>query len=156
MLTFQEKANHLDGAASLRRLQRKRILLCVQFTLRHIALHCYRYFTALRTVLNHLPLFGQLTDPEKQNRNNGRCREEAPSTACELAHLCVERSHLPGTKCIGYSLPWNKQCNTGQTTEVTGRKEREERVHRREELSTSTAVNSPKFHPSFWFPSFQK
>lgn len=35
-LAFQEKADHLDGAAPLRKQWREHILLCIPFTLRHI------------------------------------------------------------------------------------------------------------------------
>lgn len=73
----------------------------------------------------------------------------------KLACFRAGRGHSLGTKSNGYGLPWNKQWNGDQTMEVMRRKEREERAHQGKELSTSTAVNSPKFHPSSWFPSFQ-
>lgn len=68
----------------------------------------------------------------------------------------VGRSCSLGTKRVSCSLPWNEQSNRGQTTEVMRRMDREERAHQGKELSSSTAVNSPKFPPSSWFPSFQK
>lgn len=151
-LGFQEKANYLDGAAPLRKQRREHILLCIHFTLRHITSQVPPVFhSSQNSARPPTRFFGQLADPEKQQRSS---REEEASTACKAAPRGKEllAGHKEGQ--LRLALEWAMQ--RGRTTEVMRRKGREEREHQGKELSSSTAVNSPKFPPSSWFPSFQK
>lgn len=152
---FQEKANHLEGATPLRKQGREHILLCIQFTLRHITSQvppvCHSSQNSARPPTHFLAKW--LT--QKSSREAAATAGRKKQGQLAKQHR-VGRSHSLGTKRVGYGLPWNERCNGGWTTEVMRRKDREERTHQGKELSTSTAVNSPKFLPSSWFPNFQK
>lgn len=151
---FQEKVNHPDRAAPLRKQRREHILLCIHFTLRHITSQAPPQFHSSQNSPRPPTHFLANWLTQKSSR-------EAAATAGrkEQAQLAkqhgVGRSRSLGTKRVSYSLPWNEQCNGGRTTEVMRTKDRGERAHEGKELF-STAVNSPKFPPSSWFPSFQK
>lgn len=152
---FQEKANHLEGATPLRKQGREHILLCIQFTLRHITSQvppvCHSSQNSAGPPTHFLAKW--LT--QKSSREAAATAGRKKQGQLAKQHR-VGRSHSLGTKRVGYGLPWNERCNGGWTTEVMRRKDREERTHQGKELSTSTAVNSPKFLPSSWFPNFQK
>lgn len=152
---FQEKANHLEGATPLRKQRREHILLCIQFTLRHITSQVPPVFCSSQNSARPPTHFLAKWLTQKSSREAAATAGRKKQAQLAKQHR-VGRSHSLGTKRVGYGLPWNEQCNGGRITEVMRRKDREERAYQGKELSTSTAVNSPKFLPSSWFPSFQK
>lgn len=130
-LAFQGKANHLDGAASLRKQWREHILLCIPFTLRHVTSQAPPEFHSSQNSAR--PPTHSLANWLTQKSSREGAATAGRKKPAQLAEQHgVGRSCQRGTKRVSYGLPWNEQCNGSWTQrsweERTGKKEHTEGI----------------------------
>lgn len=130
-LAFQEKANHLDGAAPLRKQWREHILLCIPFTLRHVTSQAPPEFHSSQNSAR--PPTHSLANWLTQKSSREGAATAGRKKPAQLAEQHgVGRSCRRGTKRVSYGLPWNEQCNGSRTQrsweERTGKKEHTEGI----------------------------
>lgn len=125
-VAFQEKANHLDGAASLRKQQSEHIPLCIHFTPRHITSHVPPVFHSSQNSPRPPTHFLASWLTQKSSREAAATAGRKQQAQLAEQHR-VGRSCWLGTKRVSYGLPWNEQSNGSRTQrsweERTGKKE---------------------------------